>query len=36
MTIPIANAIFDYKLNIKDFVETKNNGLNKIENLRIF
>ena len=33
MTIPIANAIFDYNLNIKDFVEKKNNGLNKIENL---
>jgi 1-deoxy-D-xylulose-5-phosphate reductoisomerase len=33
MTIPIANAIFDYNLNIKDFVKRKNNSFNKIKNL---
>ena len=32
MTIPIANAIFNCDLDIKDFVKKKNNQLNKIEN----
>ena len=35
MTIPISNAIFDYSLNIREFVDSKKNS-NQIENLQFF